>query len=224
MGAQKKRREVWRNARVPFRVFGDAARRETFPPQRRPLGIRGSSRVPSPPKYRGYWFHDPALPLAVSPALRFSLDEPRGLQLSNPCTLSASSAFLQSLAQRVLAGRPQSASSSHGLSRPCSTLGIGGPLSRGLPSLATFRPQGLVTLSAAYSLRAPAGSLSHRRRSWDLTLRSFLLSAGIRHVSGAEGPTCRFSRRFSRRRSGRPAQRAAAPGLQPCRESLAADT
>jgi len=32
---------------------------------------------------------------------------------------------------------------------------------------ATFRPQGLVTLSAAYSLRSLAGFVSHRRRSWD---------------------------------------------------------
>jgi hypothetical protein len=32
---------------------------------------------------------------------------------------------------------------------------------------ATFRLQGLVTLLTAYSLRARAGSVSHRRRSWD---------------------------------------------------------
>jgi hypothetical protein len=126
--------------------------------------------------------------LAVSPAVRFSLDGPRGPQLSNPCTLSASFAFLQSLAQHFLAGRPQSASSSRGLSCPYSTRGIGGPLPRGLPRPATFRPQGLVTLSAAYSLRAPAGFFSHRRRSWDFALRSFLLSAGIRRVSGRKGP------------------------------------
>jgi len=36
-----------------------------------------------------------------------------------------------------------------------------------LPQPATFRPQGLVTLSAAYALRARAGFVSHRRRSWD---------------------------------------------------------
>jgi len=37
----------------------------------------------------------------------------------------------------------------------------------GLCLPATFRPQGLATLSTAYALRAPAGFLSHRRRSWD---------------------------------------------------------
>jgi hypothetical protein len=52
--------------------------------------------------------------------------------------------------------------------------------SRGPATPATFRPQGLVTLSAAYSLRARAGSVSHRRRSWDFTLRSFLLRLGTR--------------------------------------------
>jgi hypothetical protein len=43
---------------------------------------------------------------------------------------------------------------------------------------AMFRPRGLVTPSAAYSLRTPAGFISHRRRSWDDPLRSFLLSRG----------------------------------------------
>ncbi len=38
---------------------------------------------------------------------------------------------------------------------------------RGLCLPATFRPQGLATLSAVCSLRAPAGSVSRRRRSWD---------------------------------------------------------
>lgn len=38
---------------------------------------------------------------------------------------------------------------------------------------ATFRPQGLATLSAAYSLRARAGLLSCRRRSWDSPFGAF---------------------------------------------------
>jgi hypothetical protein len=40
----------------------------------------------------------------------------------------------------------------------------------------------------------------------------------------SDGPTCRFSCRSSRRRSDRPARQAAAPGLQPFRESLASTT
>jgi hypothetical protein len=36
----------------------------------------------------------------------------------------------------------------------------------GLCLPATFRPQGLATLSTVYSLRSPAGSISRRRHSW----------------------------------------------------------
>jgi hypothetical protein len=59
---------------------------------------------------------------------------------------------------------------------------------RGLSRPATFRPQGLVTLSAVYSLRARAGLLSCRRRPWDLPLRSFLLPQGIRYVTARKDP------------------------------------
>jgi hypothetical protein len=44
---------------------------------------------------------------------------------------------------------------------------------RGLATPATFRPQGLATLTPAYSLRAPAGSVSRRRRSWDSPFGAF---------------------------------------------------
>lgn len=56
---------------------------------------------------------------------------------------------------------------------PFSTSGIGGPLSRALPPPATFRPQGLVTLSAVYALQARAGFVSHRQRSWDSPFGAF---------------------------------------------------
>jgi hypothetical protein len=46
-------------------------------------------------------------------------------------------------------------------------------LPQALPQPATFRPQGLVTLAAAYSLRARAGLLSCRRRSWDSPFGAF---------------------------------------------------
>jgi hypothetical protein len=51
---------------------------------------------------------------------------------------------------------------------------------------ATFRLQGLVALLAAYSLRSPAGSLSHRQRSWD----SPFGARPSRQVSGALPPGC----------------------------------
>jgi hypothetical protein len=103
---------------------------------------------------------------------------------------------------------------------PFSTSGIGGPLAAGFPHPAPFRPQGLITLSAAYSLRARAGFVSHRRRSWDSPCGAFP-SHKVSEHSCPEGPTYRFSRRFSCHRSSRPARRAAVPGLCPLRESLA---
>jgi len=106
-------------------------------------------------------------------------------------------------------------------SAPYSTHGIGGPLrasfaaARYVPSSGFGYPlDGLLPPSPCRFYFAPAALLG-------FTLRSFLLAEGIRRVSGAEGPTCRFSRRLSRRRSGGPAQRAAASGVQPFRESLA---
>jgi len=50
-----------------------------------------------------------------------------------------------------------------------------------MPAPATVRLQGLVTLWAAYALRAPAGFVSHRRRSWDLPFGAF----SFRKVSAA---------------------------------------
>lgn len=51
---------------------------------------------------------------------------------------------------------------------------------RGLCLPATFRPQGLVTLSTASSIRARAGPVSSRRRSWDSPFGASLLPKGIR--------------------------------------------
>jgi hypothetical protein len=92
---------------------------------------------------------------------------------------------------------------------------------RGLCLPATFRLQGLVTLLTAYSLRFRAGSVSHRRRSWDYPFGAFF-SRKVSPCYHADAPTCRFSRSSARRLAptGR-ALRAAAPGLSPFRESLA---
>jgi hypothetical protein len=92
---------------------------------------------------------------------------------SNQCTLSSSFAFLQSLTQRTLARQPQPASTSHGLSLPTALEGPEVHLPRALPTPATFRLQGLLTLLAAFSFRARASFISHRRRSWDLPFGAF---------------------------------------------------
>jgi hypothetical protein len=56
---------------------------------------------------------------------------------------------------------------------PFSTPRIGGPPDAGQSLPAAFRLQGLATLLTAYSLRAPAGFISHRRRSWDSPFGAF---------------------------------------------------
>lgn len=58
-------------------------------------------------------------------------------------------------------------------SAPYSTSGFGGPPHAGLPAPATFRLQGLVTLLTVSSLRARAGFVSRRRRSWDSPFGAF---------------------------------------------------
>jgi hypothetical protein len=83
---------------------------------------------------------------------------------------------------------------------------------RGLAAPATFRPQGLTTLSAAYSLRAPAGFLSPRRRSWDSPFGAFS-SRKVSTRLREEGPTYRLTCRFFRCRNTEPARQAAVSGL-----------
>jgi hypothetical protein len=95
-----------------------------------------------------------------------------------------------------------------------------GSTSRGLCLPATFHPQGLATLSAAYSPRTPVGFVSRRRRSWDSPFGAFP-SQKVAARSRATTPTYRFSKRCSRRRNAKPAHSAAVPGLCPPCESLA---
>jgi hypothetical protein len=92
---------------------------------------------------------------------------------------------------------------------------------RGLVRPASFRPQGLTTLSTAYSFRTPAGLVSYRRRSWD----SPFGASSSRKVSTAfpHGWTRMpfLPSLFLSAEAERPAQRTAASGLLPFRESLA---
>jgi len=91
--------------------------------------------------------------------------------------------------------------------------------SHGLCLPATFRPQGLVTLSTASSLRTRAGFVSRRQRSWDSPFEAFPsreASARFR----TNGPTYRFPDRSAFRRMPKTARSAAVPGLCSSRESL----
>jgi hypothetical protein len=87
---------------------------------------------------------------------------------------------------------------------------------RGFCLPATFRPQGLITLSAVSSLRSRAGFVSRQQRSWDSPFEAF----SSRKVSGRyrpEAPTYRFSRLLSRRRSVGPVHGPRFLGFDPCR-------
>jgi len=196
----------------PFRVFGRVARRGTFPSVGVLSDLATRSEFLTRPGTAVAGSATSTMPLAISSAAWFFPGGLRRSQLSVRCALSSSFAVLQSLAQHVLAGRPQPTSSSHGLSLPTALTGSEVHL-RGLCLPATFRPQGLVTLSAAYALRAPAGFVSHRRRSWD----SPFGASSSRKVSAAfprrKDPRTVSPVGFSRRRSGGPAPRAAVPGL-----------
>jgi len=203
---------------LPFRVFGPAARQPTLPSEAvlSELAARSESQPAEVP---------PVLVrrsrLAVGHFLGFAVfpRQARGPQLSNRANLSSSLALRQSITQRTLAGRPQPPAPLMGF---CSLQHsrVRRSTARGLAWSATFRPQGLVTLSAAYSLRAQAGLISYRRRSWDSPFGAFSsrkVSARLR----TEAPTYRFSCRCYRHRSSEPARQAAVSGLLPLRESLA---
>ena len=69
---------------------------------------------------------------------------------------------------------------------------------RGLCLPATFRPQGLVTLSTVSSLRTPAGFVSRRQRSWDSPFGAFPSQEASARFRTHE-PTYRFAARLRRR-------------------------
>jgi hypothetical protein len=105
---------------------------------------------------------------------------------------------------------------------PFSTSRIRGSLHAGLlnrhvpPSGFAYPLDGLHPLIPCRFYFAPAALMG-------FTLRSFLLSQGIRCSSHPDEPAYRFTCRCSRRRSDGPAQQAAVPGFRPFRESLAID-
>lgn len=87
---------------------------------------------------------------------------------------------------------------------------------------ATFRPQGLVTLSTGYSLRTRAGSVSHQRHSWGSSaLRSVALLQGHpEHLRAEWDPPAVSHDADTPADSRDAARRAAVPGLCPLQESL----
>jgi len=84
---------------------------------------------------------------------------------------------------------------------------------RGLCLPASFRPQGLVTLSTVSSLRSRAGFLSHRRRSWDSPFGAFSFREAVDTFPYRRDPLTVPPTGGTTYRSRRPALRAAVPGF-----------
>jgi hypothetical protein len=133
----------------------------------------GSFRVFDPRKYHPYCFCDPALPLALAPAVRSSF---RWLP---PMTVWVIGCILSSSFHLPLEYYPATPTQPPQRSGPLmgfdSLQHLRHPRSthRGLSLPATFRLQGLITLLTAYSLDCRAGFVSHRRRSWDSPFGGF---------------------------------------------------
>jgi hypothetical protein len=151
---------------APFRVFGRVARRGTFPSVGVLSDLAARSEFLTRPgnaslvsrfhhavgRFPGcVAFPGRAAPASVKQPMRplFEFRRPPESCPTQPSRPAAASRHLS------------------WASAPYSTRGFGGPLHTGFRLPATFRPQGLVTLTTACSLRAPAGFLSRRRRSWD---------------------------------------------------------
>jgi hypothetical protein len=81
--------------------------------------------------------------------------------------------------------------SSRGLLFPTAHAGWKGPPFRGLCLPASFRPQGLVTLSTVFSLSQPGRFCFAPAALLGLALRSFLLPGGRPSVSASPRPTYR---------------------------------
>ena len=158
---------------MPFRVFGSAARPASLPTPVVLLWNRVLVQSIRPGKYHRHCFDDPALPLALASAMRFSST---GLP-PNTIKFSATSSRRTSPSFRVLPSNTYltaaAARSSHGLCFPTAHGRIRGPLTASAKPLAKFRLQGLVTLLTAYALESRAGFVSHRQRSWDSPFGGF---------------------------------------------------
>jgi hypothetical protein len=111
--------------------------------------------------------------------------------------LSEASALLRSLSHPSLGPGPQVRDPSPEVSSPTARQGSKVRLTRAcLP--ATFRPQGLTSLSAVFSLRTPARHVADGRRSWGSPFGGFL-SREVTRPLDRIGPTRRL--RLGRLRS-----------------------
>jgi hypothetical protein len=180
---------------MPFRVFACCCSPQgVSTASASSSGIGFSFRVPRPRPYRRIGW--------TIPLRRWPLPRPCGLPPAAGASHRADNwrrpLFEFSLPLESLPATPsRMAAACRHLSwalAPFSTSGIEGPLRRGLCLPAAFRLQGLATLLTASSLRTPAGSVSHRQRSWDSPFGAFS-STRVSACHHPEAPTYRSTRR-----------------------------
>jgi hypothetical protein len=145
----------------------------SLPPQAVLLWNRVPVQSFRPAEVSRYWFKDPALPLALAPAVRFSFSGLHRL----PVKVAETSSRRASPSFRVSPNYtyPTHRNGSGPLMGFCSLQHMRDrrSTSRGFCPPATVRLQGLATLLTASALRSLAGFISHRQRSWDSPFGGF---------------------------------------------------
>ena len=201
--------------RGPFRVFGIGAREDRIICRPRVLSeFAARSEFLVRRSIARIGLSDPAMPFAISPAVRFSVRR-------------TASATVKRLTRPLFEFRvppesstpvpSQSAAAGRHLSwafGPFSTCEARRSTVCGRRhASATFRPQGLATLSAVLRPPSPGRAYLIPAALVGLALRSFLLAEGTRGVSARVGPPAVSPVGIPAARGGGPAQRAAASGF-----------
>jgi hypothetical protein len=168
-GAPKKmRREAPQERCCPTEYLGKPLEHCRCRPRSSSSGIGCSFRVSGPRWYRRIGWSIPLCRWPLCPTVWFS--RPRAAPVRDHRTgaiLSSSFAFLSSfpwptLSRAAAAAQPLSWASVTLQHMPDTEV----HLPRRVPPDATFRPQGLATLSTVFSLGALVGFVSRRQRSW----------------------------------------------------------
>jgi len=157
----------------------------------------------SPSKYRSHWLSGPALPLAVSSAVRFSFRRTSPVTVKRPTQiLSSSLALRPRIPQRTLAVRPKPTGPSHGLLLPTALTGLGDSVHAGLPRppssafrvwlpSSRFAPSepapALFRAGSALGIRPSELSPLTRYRAVSGSMNPLTVSPAVASVAGATG-------------------------------------
>jgi hypothetical protein len=174
------------HARVPFRVFGSAARTSASSALDRPLGLTARSELPSAQVplvlvLRSHCAVGHSLGCVVFPE-RTTLATVK--RTANPLVELG---LPQSITQQILANQPQPVSSSHGLPLPSALEEPQVHFSRALPAR-SVPPSGFAYPLDGFLPAIPCRFCFAPAALLGFTLRSFLLPEGIQPVSEWKNP------------------------------------